>query len=415
MGLHVLDGSVKPVQIANGSWNVGVVAGRCAGEMKEFYDFFAGGGMAQAGLGKQWRCLYANDIDENKGRCYARNWGSGHLRIADIHDVTPTSLPGRADLAWASFPCQDLSLAGSGEGLRGKRSGTFWPFLRLMEALQAEDRPPGLIVLENVCGALTSHGGRDFASITDAVAGAGYFVGALVMDAVHFLPQSRKRLFVVGVQDHVHIPAYLMAGAQLTTPLWHPPSVIRAYQQLPTNCKEKWIWWKLPVPGQRQTVLADLIADDPSGVPWHTAAETARLLRMMTPRNLAKVEAAKSRGCRTVGTIYKRTRPDGYGGRKQRAEVRFDDVAGCLRTPGGGSSRQTIIVTEGDQVRTRLLSPREAARLMGLPDDYWLPDNYNSAYHVAGDGLAVPVVKHLAQHLLEPLVEAFAVEEEAAA
>ena len=52
---------------------------------------------------------------------------------------------------------------------------------------------------------------------------------------------------------------------------------------------------------------------------------------------------------------------------------------------------------------------------MGLPDDYWLPANYNSAYHVAGDGLAVPVVRHLAQHLLEPLVEAFTVEEEAAA
>ena len=61
-------------------------------------------------------------------------------------------------------------------------------------------------------------------------------------------------------------------------------------------------------------------------------------------------------------------------------------------------------------MRTRLLSAREAARLMGLSDDYWLPSQYNSAYHVAGDGLVVPVVRHLASHVLEPLVEAETVE-----
>ena len=136
---------------------------------------------------------------------------------------------------------------------------------------------------------------------------------------------------------------------------------------------------------------------------------------MMTALNRKKVEVAKAMDRRTVGTIYKRTRPDGRGGRTQRAEVRFDGVAGCLRTPRGGSSRQTVIVVDGGGVRTRLLSPREAARLMGLSDEYWLPDNYNAAYHVAGDGLVVPVVRHLAEHVLEPLVEAGEREEEAAA
>jgi DNA (cytosine-5)-methyltransferase 1 len=87
----------------------------------------------------------------------------------------------------------------------------------------------------------------------------------------------------------------------------------------------------------------------------------------------------------------------------QRAEVRFDDVAGCLRTPGGGSSRQTLLVVHGDFVRSRLLSPREAARLMGLPDTYKLPGRYNDAYHLAGDGLVVPAVSFLSEHLLEPL------------
>jgi DNA (cytosine-5)-methyltransferase 1 len=84
--------------------------------------------------------------------------------------------------------------------------------------------------------------------------------------------------------------------------------------------------------------------------------------------------------------------------------VRFDDISGCLRTPAGGSSRQTLIVVEDGKVRSRLLSSREAARLMGLPDTYKLPQNYNEAYHLAGDGVVVPVVRHLAAHLLEPLL-----------
>ena len=99
----------------------------------------------------------------------------------------------------------------------------------------------------------------------------------------------------------------------------------------------------------------------------------------------------------------------------QRAEIRFDDVAGCLRTPVGGSSRQTIMVIEGKRVRSRLLSPREAARLMGLPDAYALPKNYNDAYHLAGDGVAVPVVRFLAEHVLEPLLAAASAVERKAA
>lgn len=99
----------------------------------------------------------------------------------------------------------------------------------------------------------------------------------------------------------------------------------------------------------------------------------------------------------------------------QRAEIRFDDVAGCLRTPSGGSSRQTIMVVDGKRVRSRLLSPREAARLMGLPDTYQLPKNYNEAYHLAGDGVAVPVVRFLAEHLLEPLLAAVRDEKKKAA
>ena len=134
-----------------------------------FYEFFAGGGMVRAGLSEGWDCLFANDIDAKKAASYAANWGDEHLKVADVGLLTTADLPGRADLAWASFPCQDLSLAGDYAGLKGARSGTFWPFWRLMQALASDGRAPALIALENVCGALTSHDGKDFAAIGAAL------------------------------------------------------------------------------------------------------------------------------------------------------------------------------------------------------------------------------------------------------
>lgn len=367
-----------------------------------FYEFFAGGGMARAGLGPEWSCVFANDNDPKKAASYRANWDGGELLVRDVALVTTKDLTELADLAWASFPCQDLSLAGTGTGLKGERSGTFWPFWELISALNKENRAPGLVVLENVCGALTSHGGKDFVAIGAALVAGGYRFGALVIDAVHLVPQSRPRLFMVAVRSDRRIPAQL-TQAQPDS-LWHTRSLIGAHQKLPRRATREWIWWRLPVPAPRTTVFADLVEDEPQGVIWHTRTQTRRLLEMMSPINRRKVGEAKRAGRRLVGGIYRRTRPDGNGGRVQRAEIRFDAVSGCLRTPAGGSSRQTIMIVDGDKIRSRLLSPREAARLMGLPDHYKLPDNYNEAYHLAGDGVVVPVVRHLAAHLLEPLL-----------
>ncbi|MCC7154168.1 MAG: DNA cytosine methyltransferase [Bryobacterales bacterium] len=370
--------------------------------MPAFYEFFSGGGLARAGLGENWECLFANDIDTKKGASYAANWGSERLKIEDVGRLATPDLPGRADLAWASFPCQDLSLAGDYAGLKGERSGTFWPFWGIIEALAEEGRAPTVVVLENVCGALTSHGGKDFAAIGAALAGGGYRFGALVVDAVRFVPQSRPRLFVVAMRQDRAVPAVL-ALPRAGLP-WHPANLVCAYGELSERSKAAWVWWSLPPPPDRKLRFADVIEDEPQGVSWHTAAETQRLIGLMSPVNRKKVEQAMRIGRRMVGGVYKRTRKDACGTRVQRAEVRFDGVSGCLRTPVGGSSRQAIMIVEGDKVRSRLLAPREAARLMGLPDTYKLPQNYNEAYHLAGDGVVVPVVRFLAAHLLEPLL-----------
>lgn len=370
--------------------------------MRSFYEFFAGGGMARAGLGDGWSCLFANDFDAKKGDIYRLNYPKGDvLRVEDVRKIKAKELPGQPDLIWGSFPCQDLSLAGGGAGLKGERSGTFYPFWGIVKDLIADGRGPKVIALENVLGTLTSHSGRDFEAICKTFADAGYRYGALVINAAHFVPQSRPRLFVIGARADVKIDPKLLAADPIEP--FHTAALQRAFERVEKDVLEHRVWWNVPAPDQRNENFADLIEEYPTSVRWHTTAERDQLIAMMSSVNRAKLERAKKAGHRMVGGVYKRTRLDENGVKVQRAEVRFDDVAGCLRTPAGGSSRQVIIVVDGQKVRSRLISSRETARLMGLDEDYQLPTNYNEAYHLTGDGVAVHVVRHLAQHIFEPL------------
>ncbi|MGA0606156.1 DNA cytosine methyltransferase [Phenylobacterium sp. VNQ135] len=359
-----------------------------------FYEFFAGGGMARLGLGERWACAFANDFDPVKAAAYRANFADAdrHFRPGDVWTLSSADLPGQADLAWASSPCQDFSLAGSRAGLEGGRSSAFFGFWKLMQALGAEGRAPRLIVIENVVGLLTSRGGADFAALGTALAAEGYVFGALEVDAAHLLPQSRPRVFVVASKV---APA---AGLVGDSP-FHTRAVRNAHAALPADLKRSWAWWRLAAPPARNTDLAALLEPD-DAVAWRSEAETQRLLSLMAPHHRAKIATQKGRA---VGAVFRRTRIEA-GRRVQRAEVRFDGLAGCLRTPRGGSSRQTLVVVEDGRVRSRLLSPREAARLMGLPDTYRLPGPATAALHVTGDGVAAPVVRWLAQELLEPLL-----------
>ncbi len=357
--------------------------------------------MARAGLGSGWRCLFANDFDQKKNRVYGENWGGADLNTADVRTLAAKDIPGCATLAWASFPCQDLSLAGGGAGLKGNRSGTFRPFWKLMEELVKESRGPRIIALENVCGTLNSHEGKDFATICGGFQELGYSVGAVVIDASLFVPQSRPRLFVIGTREGTRLPDTLMGGCP--SPPWHTKALRAAYEKLPSRTQAAWIWWQLPAPPSRKTSFADIIEHSPPDANWYSAAETRNLLNMMSELNRAKLQQAQMAKRPMVGGLYRRTRTDGRGRKIQRAEIRFD-LAGCLRTPAGGSSRQVVLIVDGDSVRARLISSRETARLMGLPDAYTLPANYNDAYHITGDGVVVPVVRYLAHHLFEPIL-----------
>ena len=220
-----------------------------------FYEFFAGAGMVRLGLGPDWTCLLANDNDVDKATSYARNFTVHALKIDDVACLTAADLPGRADLAWSKLSLPGMSLAGGRAGLEGERSATFWDFWGLMMALRAEGRAPRLVVIENVCGLITGHGGKDFVALCDAFTEGGYRVGAMVIDAALFVPQSRPRVFIIGVDATLPIPASIVMDQP--DPPFHDDAVVKALRRR----KAAPIWFKLPIPPPHGLTLRDILDD----------------------------------------------------------------------------------------------------------------------------------------------------------
>ncbi|MEZ5960474.1 MAG: DNA cytosine methyltransferase [Hyphomonadaceae bacterium] len=363
------------------------------------WEFFAGGGLARLGLEPDFACTFANDIEPAKAAAYRTAFPPGDdMHQGDIWKLTPSKLPGRAALAWASFPCQDLSLAGARRGLAAPRSGAFWGFHALMEKLGDEGRAPDVLALENVSGLLSSHGGADFTALLHALDDLGYRAGALEIDAALFTPQSRPRLFIIAARN---APAHLTASGPSEP--FHTQSLRNVVARLPDGLRKRFVWWRLDAPPKRNTRLADLL--DEHSDAWNSEEQTAKLVSQMSALQRARLDALQTSGRREVGAVFRRIRIE-HGERVQRAEARFDGLAGCLRTPTGGSSRQILLFVEGKELRSRLLSPREAARLMGVPEHYPLPSSQTAALHLVGDAVCVPVVRWLSQQLLAPLAGA---------
>jgi DNA (cytosine-5)-methyltransferase 1 len=265
-----------------------------------------------------------------------------------------------------------------------------------MQGLIENGRAPRVLAIENVEALLTSNKGADFTAICAELVGAGYNVGALVIDAALFVPQSRARVFVVAVRADMIVPPQLTQDGP-TAP-FHGNKLKAAVARLSPELRGAWRWWRLPTPPLRNVSLLDVLEIEAR---CDSDAETSRLLELMEPLHLAKVEEARRGGQRVVGAICRRMRQG-----QQRAEGRFDGVAQALRCPGGGSSIQRFLLIDANGLRSRKPTARECARLMGLPDSYKLPCSTQDAYQLTGDGVVSPAVGWLGEHLLAPLLEA---------
>ncbi len=356
-------------------------------------EFFAGIGLVGHALELEGcEVVFASDIDPVKHRLFAANYDDSVFSLGDIRDIHGHHVPD-VDIATASFPCTDLSLAGNRAGLTGDHSGMFWQFTRILDEMG--HRRPRVVMLENVVGFFSSNGGKDLRAAIEELNALGYRCDLVLADARWFVPQSRPRVFIVG--SAVPIPGSVSGATPKARPSWfgefasqNPDLML---QEFPVH---------LPVPGDASlSSVVDRLPEDDAR--WWDSQRTEAFLDSLSELQRTRVEELRRAPQVDWRTAYRRTR-NGV----PVWEVRRDAIAGCLRTARGGSSKQAVVELGADRLRVRWMTAREYARLQGVPDYRLDSVTESQALFGFGDAVCVPVVQWIGREYLLPALAAAA-------
>lgn len=328
-----------------------------------FVDLFAGiGGIRMAFEAIEGRCVFTSENNKYSNITYKANFPDRHDIAGDITAIHETNIPDH-DVLLAGFPCQPFSLAGVSKknslgrahGFDCKTQGTlFFDICRIIN-----EKRPKAFLLENVKN-LTSHDkGNTFRVITESLQELGYQISYKVIDARHWVPQHRERIFIVGWReknlfnmDQVAVPR---ANPKLRNILHAPDERPEALYTHRTNGK---------------TVVSDRYT------------LTDHLWKYL--QNYAAKHAAKG---------------NGFG----CSVVTPDDTSRTLsaRYHKDGSE---ILISQGSKRNPRRLTPRECARLMGFDHPnhperppFIIPVSDTQAYRQFGNAVAVPVLEAIAE------------------
>ena len=351
-------------------------------------EFFAGVGLVRCGLEQAGiEVVWANDIEPTKLAVYAANFDASHYRLDDIRNIEGGDIP-TVDLAAASFPCVDLSLAGNRRGLSGEQSGLFYEFTRILGDMRP--RLPPVVLVENVASFVSSHRGEDLRAAVSDLNSLGYVCDLLILDARSFTPQSRPRLFMIGTLGRVAPDGHRAADPSR-------PAPVAAFMQANSDL----LLQQLPLPAPPPTghnidsIVEQLHRSDQR---WWDDERLGNFVQSLSPLQSQRLGRLRSGPRLAWRTAYRRTR---FG--RAVWEIRNDDIAGCLRTARGGSSRQAVVEAGRDAVRVRWMTPREYARLQGAPEDFdFSPVSEAQALYGFGDAVCVPLIRWLAEHALVP-------------
>lgn len=353
-------------------------------------EFFAGIGLVRLALERAGiDVVWANDIEPIKQHVYVENFGESDYLLGDVRNVQGEALP-RVDLATASFPCVDLSLAGWRRGFAGEQSGMFWEFARVIAEMGND--APAAVFLENVPAFISSHRGQDLESALKTLNDLGYWCDLLLIDARSFVAQSRPRVFIIGTKVQ-------LASEQLRAddPL-RPRQVADFVHSRPHL---KYQFFALPRPERQPSVLANHVDRVPRGSgTWWSDERVAAFSSSLSNLNRARLEEMRRARRLQWRTAYRRTR---HGSAVW--EIRPDDVAGCLRTARGGSSKQAIVEAGRGTVRIRWMTVNEYAALQGADTLGFSSVTPTQAMFGLGDAVCVPVVEWIARSYLRPALE----------
>lgn len=311
-----------------------------------FIDLFAGIG------GFRWAlehtlggtCVFASEWDKFAQQTYAANFG--HTPDGDITAIEPASIPDH-DVLTAGFPCQPFSIAGvSKANALGRRHGfehATQGTLFFNVAKIIKEKQPRAFILENVKNLKSHDKGNTFTVITEALKELGYFFDSRIIDARHWVPQHRERIFIVGFREKAEF--------------------------------ERFEWPKPPKEGPKFRSILDEKVDDKY---------------TLTDGLWAYLQAYAAKH-KAAGNGF------GFG---------MTDLDGVSRTLSARYYKDgsEVLVPQGKKQNPRRLTPRECARLMGYPEKMKIVCSDTRAYKQFGNSVAVPVVTAICKQVVKSFV-----------
>ena len=338
-----------------------------------FIDLFAGiGGIRMGFEAHGGRCVFTSEWNPYAQKTYLANFPEAAPDLAgDVTKVDANDIPDH-DVLLGGFPCQPFSIAGVSKknslgrkhGFADEAQGTlFFDVARIIKAKQ-----PKAFMLENVKNLLSHDKGNTFRVIQKVLEkDLGYRIHCKVIDGQHFVPQHRERIIIVGFREATD---FTWDDLQLPKDGPRLKSILH-----PQNGSE--------LPESHYTIGAKAKVD-----PRYTLTENLWIYL----QNYAAKHRALGHGF-------------GFG------LVDGDSVTRTLsaRYYKDGSE---ILVSQGSRKRPRRLTPRECARLMGLPDTFKIPVSDTQAYKQFGNSVVMPVMREVARIMVPRVLELIRQEEE---
>lgn len=300
------------------------------------------------------KCVFSSEIEKNAVKIYEKNFKE--TPSGDITKVRTSDIPD-IDILCGGFPCQDVSIAGKREGLKGKRTGLFFDVVRILQ-----EKQPSYVFLENVKGLLNSNRGWDFARILIELEDAGYSVEWDLLNSKDFgVPQNRERVFIVG--------SLRGRGRGKIFP------IIRENDSICDKSRES----KEGI----YNIASTLTARQFSSWNGNYVIKNLQYIGAVNPEN-KWLENGKD---------LSRNYPQ--GNRVYSAE----GIATCLSSQLGGLSGGSGLYQVHNS-RIRKLTPVECERLQGFPDDWTAGISDTARYKCLGNSVTVNVIEAIAERIL---------------
>jgi len=397
-----------------------------------FIDLFAGIGGFHAALSSLGgRCVYASEIDDAAAKIYQHNWD---MEVAGdiIPETDPVVKVPHHDVLAAGFPCQPFSKSGKQRGMDEARGTLFWNICRVLE-----EHRPSLVILENVRNIAGPRHKHEWDVIIRSLRELGYQVSSTpAVFSPHLLPpwmggapQVRERVFIVGTYvgdetawDEVDPVVTNKPVASWNPQDWRLSEILQTEDEIAdranydlTPAEQTWVAaWADFVRRFRELGVPKLpgfpiwvdafVHEDDLFIPEHTPRWKAGFLRK---------NAEFYTQYRTVidEWLAAHDHLESFPPSRRKFEWQAQDAASlaeCImhfRPSGIRAKKPTYVpalvaITQTTILGTplRRITPREAARLQGLPDTFEFPGQPDSAtYKQLGNGVNAGVVKYVAR------------------